>query len=357
MELGNKKLPEHYMDRYIGYKFFKENEDHSFDIVRVLRATSDNKVILVHDNSTHPTTEDYTYLKEYTPLDPYGVMSFNIVGIYSSYDKPDRTTGRELCKDVVIMVYSKLDITLGLNLPRIICRQSVNDFFADLLYQDPSKNHMAGICCSSKTCPENFNMMQLAACDELIKANTVNFYKDDNIDTILSCVSDLDAMDNVLLKLFNAHARASANPNVKGMKNHLGWCRTVKDLLENNNFMADFNEMMDITGVDFDLSNYLDKSDTGVDKLAYPALLFLNSVHRVNAVDSRVIKFDYSIDMGKFANDNYVFWRDNTDTIYLIVYLTQGKFLEDELNEKINQLSITDKLQLSYYNKYGKNAK
>ena len=139
------------------------------------------------------------------------------------------------------------------------------------------------------------------------------------------------------------------------MESHDGWCTSVKQLLKENNFMQDLDSMMDITGVDFKLTDYLEKrEDSGVYELNNIALLFFKEITKVNATQTRVIIFNYSIDMSKFANDNYVFWRDNTNTVYLIVYLVEGEFLEEELRKEIDKADVTEKLRLMYYNKYAK---
>jgi hypothetical protein len=116
--------------------------------------------------------------------------------------------------------------------------------------------------------------------------------------------------------------------------------------------MADFNYMNNIIGVDFELDRYLEDKDEGIKQLATPARLFLSEVLKVRIKETRVIEFNYSVDLAKFNNSNYTLIRDKNNTMYLVVYLEEGQYLEEELQEEINKLDITDQLRLAYYNKY-----
>lgn len=339
--------PEVNFNKYLGYKFFKEKEDGSFDILRICEILKDkNSVRVITENNTKSvmTIEDLS--KEYTPLEPFGIMSFNIVSLGNTKDKS---------KDVMVMMYKLTDLKLGIEDPFAICRQSINDFFADLLCNNPlTENNLVGVCCSRENCPTGIKFNILAACDDLISMNVVNIYRGDTLKDIMQCVPILKEMDNTLNKLFITNCKAE---NVKGtefLTSHNGWCKDLKTLFKENNAQGCLDEMMGITDVDFNLSNYFDKRDSGVYELNRVALLFFDEIFKVRAVQTRVIEYNYSIDLAKFNNTNYVFLRDNTNKVYLIVYLVDGEFLESELQEEINKLDITEKLRLSYYNKYTK---
>ena len=109
-----------------------------------------------------------------------------------------------MMEDVMVMAYKLLNLKLGDQAPYLICRQSVNDFFGDLLKQNPLKNSMVGICCSQENCPTNVNFQALSACDEVGICDLVHIYKDDNLDTILQCEPNIKYMNNILylLRLF-----------------------------------------------------------------------------------------------------------------------------------------------------------
>lgn len=341
-----KQLDENYIKKYLGYKFFKENDNGSFDVVRVSRAYRNNNVDVLKEDGTKLENISYTYLQEYTPLEPIGIVSLNVVGI--NINKDDEL------QDVLIMAYKLIDIKLGNQAPFCICRQSVNDFFSDLLVNDPEKNNLVGVCVSIENCPTNINYQDLTACDRIVCSDIVNIYRDDTIDDILKCAPHKNRMDKVLASLYQEHCKHTTDKTAVLRTIDEGWCSTVKELLDTNNFMADFNQMLNITGIDFELANYLNTRENGVKELAEPALLFFDEIFKVNAVETRVIEFNYGIDMSKFNNTNYVFLRDKLNKLYLVVYLASGEFLEEELKEREAKLDITEKLRLSYFDKYSK---
>jgi hypothetical protein len=337
-----KKIPRNYANRYLGYKFFKEAEN-GFEVIRVRKVKDNDNIKCINLDTGNTITINLDQLKEYTPLEPYGVLSVNIVEVAGE-------------KDVVLILYKLIELKImGMNSPYAICRQSVNDFFADLIYNNPEDNNMVGISCTRDNCPANIDFNQLATCDNILESNIVYLYRDDTLNSILQVIPLLSKIDNVLDNLYDTYCKSNniLNIYIKGKyKFKDGWCGDLKTLLRENNFMADFNSMCDITEVDFDIKNYLNTRESGVQELTYPALLFFDEIFKVNAIETRVIKYNYNIDLSKFNNTNYVFLRDNTGDVYLVVYLVDGEFLEKELEEKINKLDITERLQLTYFDKY-----
>ena len=340
-----KKVPKNYARRYLGYKFFKETEN-GFRVIRIKDVKDNDNIQYIDEDSKSKYMITLDELKEYTPLEPFGVLSANIVNINGE-------------KDVVIILYKMIELKImGMNSPYAICRQSINDFFADLVFQNPEDNNLVGVSCTRDNCPANVDFTQLAACDDILESNIVYLYRDDTLDTILQIIPLLSKINKTLDKLMWKHINSTKPKQLIALKYNTktkyvdGWCKDLRTLLKENNFMADFNSMCDIVEVDFDLNNYLNTRDSGVQELTYPALLFFDEVFKVNAIETRVIKYRYTIDLSKFNNTNYVFLRDNTGAVYLVVYLVDGEYLEKELEEKINKLDVTQRLQLSYYNKY-----
>jgi hypothetical protein len=109
--------------------------------------------------------------------------------------------------------------------------------------------------------------------------------------------------------------------------------------------------MQNIVSVDFELAKHIIKEGE-LDKLDTETTLFLTKLYKSNIVDTRVIEYDNSVNLADFNNNNYTMLRDKTKKLYLVVYLVQGEFLEAELEEQLNKLSVTEKLGLTYTNKY-----
>lgn len=348
-----KKTTKEDIIKFKGYKFFKENEDGSFDIVRFTgkcksdpNLKKDNFLLdMILENGNHAQFE-YTYLKEnYTPIQPEGIVSFNIVDMNTADDK---------LKDVIVIMYKAIDIAIGNTTPYAVCRQSVNDFFSDFVSKDVENNNLVGVSCSRENCPTNIDFNILLSCSGIIRSDIVNYYKDDNFETLMECIP-VEKYDNALSDMFAEHAKAVNDPIlVLSSRMHDGWCKSLKDLLEVNNAIADFNSMLGIIGVDFSLSDHLVKGSTGVDELDIQSMLFLSEVIKCNIKETRVTEYNYSVDMSKFNNTNYTLIRDKNNKVYIVVYLVDGEFLEEELQERINKLDVTDRLRLAYYNKYSK---
>ena len=339
----NMNIPKNYMNRYLGYKFYKEKDNGEIELIRVAKCNSNNNVVCIDQDTGTNIITNVEAMKEYTPLEPFGMISFNVVEIADT-------------RDVVVMLYKYLDIKMRIQQPFAICRQSINDFFADYVFNNPEKNNIVGVSCTIENCPANINFAELAACDKIIESDVVYIYRDDNLDNIQKYIPHLDFINTTLKKLMVAHIRATKQPAEFKFYNNKkcvdGWCIDLDTLLRENNFLADLDSMCGVVTVDFNLSNYLNTRETGVRELNYIALLFFDEVFKVNAVETRVTEYNHSINMAKFNNNNYVFIRDNTNTVYLVVYLVSGEFLEKELEEKARQVEELKLLHLSYFDKY-----
>lgn len=337
------------LTKYIGYKFFKENEDGSFELIRIIDIDDFNdkiKIKNIEDGSTK--TIPYKTLTGYTPLEPYGFMIFSKVSIKSE---------EETLHDVIVSMYKHLDVKLNINEPYAICRQSITDFFYTIISNDPSQE-IVGVSCSRDNCPTNIPYEIMGSCDEVLKCTFVNLYITDTINDILECI-DTKSFDTTLKKLYDKHMK-SVNPLYipvdNPQKSHMGWCPTLKLLLDENNVITDLDVMRNITAVDFDLSKELVKvsnnSGVEIDSLNNEALQFINYTFRINAVNTMVLEYNVDIDLADFNNMNYILLRDNTDKTYIVSYTVDGEYIQKDLEEENSKLGAGDKLRLAFYNKY-----
>lgn len=345
-----KKVTKQDILKYRGYKFYKELEDGSFEILRFtgwIEVDDGEFSLSVMNVETKFSFEiTYTELKEnYTPIKPEGIASFNIVYMDTTKDK---------LKDVLILMYKSIELAIGLNEPFLVCRQSINDFFSDFVVKDVVNNNLVGVSCTRDNCPANVDYKYLMSCSGIQRSDIINYYKDDTVEDLLDCL-DVSKYDKVLNQLYEEHI-PYAKDIIAAQAGRVsdGWCRDLKTFLQINNVMADFNSMNNIIGIDFKLSEYLETRESGVKEMTDPARLFLSEVLKVNVTETRVTEYNYSIDMSKFNNTNYTLIRDKENKLYVVVYLQGDQFLEDELREEIDKLDVTDKLRLAYYNKYSK---
>lgn len=329
--------------RYLGYKFYNIDEDDNVEIVRVIGLEDFNNKVDVLTESGAVKKMPINILKSYTPLEPFGFCMFTRVKVSDM-------------KDVIVSAYRLLDVKIDMNEPYCICRQSVNDFLIDMI--SPEEQYF-GVCVTRDDVPANIRYEELAACDDIIGSCMVNFYTDDTLDDILKCLPEKELFYiNEILKNNYIEYKKSKNPMYtesldKKSEDH-GWCKDLRTLLVNNNFIIDLDSMRNITAVDFDLSNFLEREDVEDEVYRFndAMLLFFNQTYKINAVKTMVIKFGYDINMGDFNNSNYILMRDNTDTLYIVVYVHSGEYLEVDLEEELNKMGVSDNLRLSYYNKY-----
>ena len=332
----NKKL-----NKYLGYVFFKQKENDSFEIIKIIDINGDNVVIKDLDTGKVNTTA-FESLKGYTPIEPMGFVSFAKVrtGDYN---------------DIIVSLYRLLDIKLDMNEPFAICRQSVNDFFYDMIRNE--NEGIAGICCSRENCPVGIPYESLAYCDDVIDFKIVNFYLTDTVEDVLSCINT-KVYDRVLEKLYTEHMKAVNPAYIKSsdkQQSHRGWCRTLKKLLVENNFISDMDTLRGITSVDFPIKDYIvvEKcEDVDVTFINDELKTFFSIVYKIGINNAIAIEFDYDIDLAEFNNSRYFIIRDSENKTYIIQYTCEKEYREEELKEKANKLSGIDKLRLSFYNKY-----
>ena len=349
------------MNKYLGYKFYKENEDGSFDIIRIVKLYEFNDKVLIRNEETgKEKAVTFASLKSYTPLKPTGMITFSEVKIYDNNDK------RLFSKDVIVCLYRMIDIQLDQNIPPYaICRQNINDIFYNLL-ADKEQHDIVGLSITRDNCPTNFDYRMMAACDEIVNYQMVNIYLDDTLDDILYCIN-IDIYDNVLYDNFASHMKhknimwskeVDEKSENKVMSDN-GWCRNLKTLLLDNNFITDLNTMRNITALDFDLSEDIlskeENTDEGTFERSYlsdECMRYMSYVFKVNMNSTLVVKYDYDVDIADFNHGNYTLVMDNTNTLYIIVYTVDGEYIEKDLEDEANKLDFSTRYRLAFYNKY-----
>lgn len=348
----------------IGYKLYKEREDGSVHVVRIVNMRKPFKITETTKEPTEIIILDYDdnekkkvkveALKEYAPLTPDGILTFNIVNM-SKNDGKDI----EIHKDVMVTAIKYLNIKFGLsNLPYAVCRQSITDIFNNLVVRQEA-DMLVGLSVSQDTCPSNFDFKFMIACSDILRSEMVNFYRTDTLDDLYDMIK-VEKYDEVLEQLFQEHAKATGDPKVLLKSEHGGWCRTLKGLLDQNNFQYDINQMLGITGVDFTLADYLVQKPLPTDPSQTYTVAneefhdWLCLVYDLNIDEAAVLEYDLDIDLADFNDSRYFLFRDNQKKLYIVVYtLGDEKFSADLLKEKYGKdLDFSTQFKLDYLNKY-----
>ena len=337
----------------VGYKLFKQNEeDGSVHMIRIIGmhrpykitpSTKDPAEIFIldyKDNQKKKVRVDS--LKEYSPLKPDGIATFSVVNIRDNEGK--------ICKDVIVTGSKFLNIELKIsNVPYAVCRQNITDVFYNLLSRGENDT-LVGMSVNMDTCPSNFDFRMMFAADSIVYSEFINFYRLDSLDDILRMVN-IKTYDEVLSDLYSRHISYIKRPELLFKSEHGGWCKNLRTLLEQNNFMSDINQMLGITQVEFDVKDYLvnvSKDDITYQIVSDDFRLWLSSIYKVNMTEVAVMKFDHDINLADFNDNRYLLIKDNTGILYLMVYTVEGEFFEADLEEKAKEMDFSSKFKLSF---------
>lgn len=345
----------------VGYKLFKECENGHIHMIRITNVRRPFKItesskepseITIYDYDTKETKKvRVDSLKEYSPLEPDGILTFNIVNIVD----PNTNT---INKDVMVTATKYLNIKFGLSkLPFAVCRQSVTDIFNNLVVKDAEKDMLVGLSVSESTCPPNFDFRIMLSCSDIVFSEMVNIYRNDILDDIYPLIR-LNKYNGVLEKLYRIHCENTDDKRCLLLDEHKGWCKNLKLLLKQNNFQFDINEMLGITGVDFEIAPYLEsrvipgKKDETYMIAGEELHDWLCKTYKLNITEAAVLEFDHDINLADFNNSRYFLFRDNKNKLYLFVYVIGKEKFEADLEAKYNEMDFSTKFRLAYFDKY-----
>ena len=192
--------------------------------------------------------------------------------------------------------------------PYCICRQAAIDIFYSLFHpehvEERDKNSMVGISVNMDSVPVGYDWGELLCCEEIEYFDFINFYRTDTLNDILNLV-DIKKFDKVLEDLYNRHVEAVGDPTLQFKKEDHGWCRTLKKLLEDNNFQSDLNDMLGITDVGFNIDEYiinkrLPNSEEEYESFSDDLRYWLSSIYKLNIKETYVFVFNHDINLADY---------------------------------------------------------
>ena len=124
-----------------------------------------------------------------------------------------------------------------------------------------------------------------------------------------------------------------------------------------NNFQNDMDMMLGITSVDFNLTDFTEVKKMEDSDVEYRVCNddlrdWLSYQFKAPMVEANIMEYDHDVDLEAFNKTKYILIRDNTETLYLIVYRTEGEFFEEDLKRKAESPDFSTKFKLKFYNKY-----
>ena len=178
---------------------------------------------------------------------------------------------------------------------------------------------------SLDTCPPDIDYRIMIVCNDMKKCINVCAYMDDTLDNLLEFVKTKD-FNNTLEALYRDHVNAVVRntPTLSMMKDRImkldsydGYCKTLKLLLEQNNFMYDFYQAFRIIPIDYEMTYNSEGvvTDNIVD--------IISNMYEVNIVSTLCMKYWYDIDLEKIDND-YVLIMDKNNELFVVAYISNG---------------------------------
>ena len=294
----------------LGAKYYRYEGD-DIKLIRVTKFCSETEVKITEEDTKEVKRINISELDNYIHLRPHAIINFCIAELKDGLD------------DVMVMVHKMSDLASNEPTPYCVCRQNITDVFANTMQL--SDKMYVGCCMSLETCPPDLDYRIMVACNGVKKCVNVCAYMDDTLDSILEFVK-LKEFNNTLEALFIDHVNAVVRntPTLSMMKDRImkletydGYCKSLKLLLEQNNFIYDFYRTFNIIPIDEEV---VFNSEGAV---ADNIVKIISDLYEINIISTLCVKYWYDIDLEKVNND-YVLIMDKNNNLYLIAYVSNG---------------------------------
>ena len=229
------------------------------------------------------------------------------------------TTLDEDVRDVYACVHRTDDMRNGVKEPVMILRQNI--------YSSSKNAFNAGMDIYVGECLANPKFDNDEQFKSLLEFNTIDdtlsvaLYVDDKFKDIKQFITGHNA------RKFNEVLRTIKFNNTQSMLK--GYCETLDQLFEENNFMFNYRMIFNIAQVDFpiELDNNTDKD--GVITLNSKQISRLEDLLRAYITDVKVLKYDKDIDISKIVSKTHIMISDETENIYLVSYIVKAAYPVD----------------------------
>ena len=229
------------------------------------------------------------------------------------------TTLDEDVRDVYACVHRTDDMRNGIKEPVMILRQNI--------YSSSKNAFNAGMDIYVGECLANPKFDNDEQFKSLLEFNTIDdtlsvaLYVDDKFKDIKQFITGHNArkFDDVLRTIKSSND----NSMIKG------YCETLEQLFDENNFMFNYRLLFNIAQVDFpiELDNNTDKD--GVITLNSKQISRLEDLLRAYITDVKVLKYDKDIDISKIVSKTHIMISDETENIYLVSYIVKEAYPVD----------------------------
>lgn len=355
--------------KYLGAKFFRYDEEGNGIIGRVISFISTDIARFKEESGKEIKIPFTELLRDYTLLNPDAYVFLAIAALYSKVpdyakieaetkqtkildkkrelgclakrfvdEKPKKKetpTKTKVINDVIVTAYTKAQIDSNDAIPSVVCRQCINDLHSNMINQNGEKE--VGCCMTPETCPEGTDFMIMRACDDVVHIISIAVYNTDSLDDILSCIRKIDLYDNAMMVMFKEAVSKIQIPFLKekALKedSYIGWNKTLRGLLEDNDFMYDLKRVFGIEKFNIkDFSKCFIDGDPNADGAVFnnETINLLQEKYCFEILNSIVLTYDKDIDLKKVTKDHFLIC-DETNNIYLVIF-TKGRSFIDNID-------------------------
>lgn len=280
------------MNLYTGLKMYRftDNSDKP-EIIRIRDIYQDKKQVSYLNAENKVRKMSMKDVKSYKILSPDGLLIFANVSL-------------ETDNDVVVLLnqFPKSDVKIKTKEGEAyaICRQLAIDPFSIMSHPN---SIFYGISISIDTCPANMDYGWFFAYKTIGYKKNVAVYLDDTIDSIISLI-DTEKFDTILMGLHNKYS-----------SQFKGFCKSLRELIDENSFMFDFRKCFDIIEVPFHI-------DDSVDYLSDENVSYLESIIGESIMETYMMRYSKEINTNEFAREYILVTSaaDNHDKVFIVGY-------------------------------------
>ena len=222
-------------------------------------------------------------------------------------------------RDVYACVHRTDDMRNGIKEPVMILRQNI--------YSSSKNAFNAGMDIYVGECLANPKFDNDEQFKSLLEFNTIDdtlsvaLYVDDKFKDIKQFITGHNA------RKFDEVLRTIKSSNDNSMIK--GYCETLEQLFDENNFMFNYRLLFNIAQVDFPIELDDNTDNEGIITLNNKQIIRLEDLRRAYITDVKVLKYDKDIDISKIVSKTHIMISDETENIYLVSYIVKEAYPVD----------------------------
>lgn len=293
----------------VGDKFYRLNADDASLDLRVMRVQNPTTFKCKRGDGQYVKIKKSDLDKYYRRINAHGSLYISCV-INSNKEK-----------DVLGCLYRTKDCHMGEQIePWLIFRQNINDIHAECFNNMPFVYNF-GLCVTQLSIFEGMNMYGFLKFEDLIDVRKINVYLDDDVNSILELI------DNKFMNKTNEILKELSDNAGLAKK---GYCETLKQLLEEQQFLHEFRLAWDIETVSFEVT------EENTKPLEPDHLRELESIVGKQMLNTMVFSHDYSFSVDKIQR-KFKLIADSKSEIYAIAY-DEGDYMTQSHQEALEKL-------------------